>query len=254
MARNPKSPISYNSNPRKRSQEKLLKTIELLTKFKSSTRKLILNNLKLASHSHHRYLNKMESQGILKKIDLYSLKSKAIYILGEVGIGIASELINSNHSFTVNPLKLNYLNIRHDLAVQKAVLDRSKTSSYKSEWEIKSDPTVYYKTPDAILYDEGKIIAFEVELTAKSDKRLYKAFFEHCQNLENGNYNHVIYLFHNKSLKEYYYSKFVNEKWFTYKTTSQNRLVVDSQFDKNITEKHKENFCFIHDEDILNFW
>jgi DNA-binding MarR family transcriptional regulator len=218
MARNPKNPKEYISNSRGRFNEKLKIVLELLLQFHFSTRELILERLGLATHSHHDYFKGLEKKGILRRTDVYSLRTRFIYILTPAGKELAYTLLtDSPIQYSTDINKVNHTTLRHDLAVQKSVICRLKDyDSYASEKNLGVLLEGSNKLPDACLIKNAEKTMLEVELTPKNDKRIFRALVAHAESLIKNQYQKVIYIFPTKTLRDYYYQRFTQTAWPTY--------------------------------------
>jgi hypothetical protein len=259
MARNPKSPKEYiNQDPIKRNKEKLDKIILWLAQFHYSTRKIMAKMLGLNINSHHAYFKKLEDRKILKRTEAYSIRSD-IYVLTSIGKELAAEKINPLFiDYPIESIKINHSNLRHNLAVQKIVIKLINEHKYDLFFSEKNIHAVtnysFEKKPDAllILEKDSKKTMLEVELTAKSDRRIFKAFQDHCKGLVNQSYETVIYVFQTQTLKNYYEIRFKQEIWPEYK---QNENGVWIKHAKNLeitpSKNIKEKFEFKVEENML---
>lgn len=233
MPRNPKNPKEYVRNSRSRSNEKLELLLEMLFKFHVSTKELILRRMGLATNSHYNYFRKIEQQDLIKKVPVYSIRSKHVYMLTNLGKQIAYEKLNEAAEYSTDPNKINHSFLRHDLAVQKAVIDRlSPNTKFTSERHLPKLSLGEKKKPDACLEDEGKKTVLEVELTPKSDVRIYRAFTALADAILNNHYQEVIYIFPTDAIKKYYLERFNKILWPTY-----------HQNEKGLWVSHGANFA-----------
>ena len=87
--------------------------------------------------------------------------------------------------------------IRHNLAVQQAILTVPGVRNYILESRIGEQDTVDGKRPDALLElgaSPGQYVALEIELTEKRGRDLDQAIWRNVQALEQGKYLCIIYV------------------------------------------------------------
>lgn len=219
MPRNPKSPVEYTSQPRQRAKEKLEIVLEMLVLFHYSTRGLLLQRLGLATHSHHNYFKMLEDRGLIRKVETYSSRSKFVYLLTPIGKELAAEklvdkLLDKVIHYITDVARINHSNLRHDLAVQKAVIERLHDfDSFTPEKFLTNLPVVDKKKPDACLEKNGIKTMLEVELTPKNDRRIFRAFSSHAEALLKHFYHKVVYIFPSQTLANYYKTRFDQAMW-----------------------------------------
>jgi DNA-binding MarR family transcriptional regulator len=256
MPRNPKNPKDYTTEPRQRYEDKLDKILELLVQFHHSTRHLLLLRLGLATHSHHTYFKKLEKKGILRRAETFTIRSRTVFMLTPLGKELAAEkMIDNVINYTTDASKINHSSLRHDLAVQKAVITRlHEYDKFMSEKFLPNIKLKDKKKPDAFLEKNKSITALEVELTAKSDQRIFRALNSHAQALLNQHYQQVLYIFPSNTLKNYYQERFNQQSWPVYQQNEHGFWIRHSN--DFFPEKHPslcENFKFIYEKTLLDF-
>lgn len=258
MRRNPINPKEYiNTTPKERYIEKLNKILDLLLKFNFSTRKLMVLRLGLNINSHHDFFKKLEEKGIIRRIKVFSIQNKHIYILTSLGKSLSYERLNGKLIIPENKVdykKINHINLRHDLAVQKAVIQMSNqyntftSEKYMAPLKFNSD-----KKPDAFLERTGERLMLEIELTAKSDRRIFTAFKAHAEALIDKQYDKVQYIFSSMTLKNYYQSRFSKTDWPFYKQNKNGIYTSDEKkFLPDDYNNLREKFEFIANKSIVD--
>lgn len=254
MVRNKTNPRMYVDDPKKRSKEKTNELLRWLLQFHHSTRKIILEKLKLNVHSHHTYFKKLINKGILQRVRVYSINERFVYMLTNLGKELATELYDEAIKYSTDQSKINHAELRHSLAIQNAVLIFGKESTkFLSEKFIDRNMYSDKKRPDAALIDQNHITMLEIELTPKKDERIFRAFVAHHDALKKGTYQKTLYLFSNKTLKEYYLKRFNSEEWPTFakennKWKNKNDPLLHSQI-----QHIKEKFEFIEENRIIRY-
>ena len=251
MARNPKNPIDYIENPKERANEKLDLLLGWLIQFHHSTRQILLKRMQLATHSHHTYFQRLEKQGILQKVRVYSINSRYIYMLTNLGKQMAIEKTGCIGNYSTDKNKLNHSGLRHNLSVQNSVIKYlAEYEEFKAEKYIKNLKFNDKKKPDACLISSNLKAMLEVELTPKSDKRIFVALNAHLEALTESVYQKVIYVFPTKTLKNYYLDRFNQPSWPIYQQNERESWV--QKKDHSESDKiFKEKFEFIYDETLL---
>lgn len=253
MPRNPKNPKDYTAEPRQRADEKLNIVLDMLIQFHHSTRELLLQRLGLATHSHHTYFKTLEKKGFIRRVDVFSIKNRFVYMLTPLGKELAAEktLTEAIH-YQTDISKINHSSLRHDLAVQKFIVSQlSHYEKFTSERFLPDLGLSNKKKPDACLEKDNFKTMLEVELTAKSDQRIYRAFHSHAEALIAGTYQKVLYVFPSSTIKNYYLTRFKQPSWPCY---LQNQRGAWLKHDDFYPEHHscvQDGFEFISDESLI---
>lgn len=253
MQRNPKNPTEYTEKPKERSNEKLELLLKWLIQFHCSTRQILLKRMKLATHSHHTYFQKLEKQGILQKIRVYSINSRHIYMLTNLGKQIAIEKTGDISNYSTDKNKLNHSGLRHNLAIQNSVIKyMSEYENFMAEKYLTNLKFSDKKKPDACLILGDTKTMLEVELTPKSDKRIFIALNAHLNSLIENYYQKVIYVFPTNTLKNYYVERFNQKSWPIYEKNEKGLWIAKNEkFHTEIHIKFKENLIFKYDKSLL---
>ena len=203
-----------------RGQEKVRLTLAWLALFHFSTLAVLAKRLSIQTNTTSRLLRKLKSQGLVQEVSIVTIRHKA-FMLTQQGLTYHREHTTHCLSYQTAPSKINIANARHDLQVQLAVVRRlEKTMEIVSDralmrWQLK-------KTPDALLSVPHKKIALEVELTTKTDKRIFIGYEAHAKAvLIDKRYDEVEYIFTSKSRKAYYEKRFFQDAWPAYCFDSQ---------------------------------
>lgn len=99
--------------------------------------------------------------------------------------------------YDLDPSAISHRLIRHNLAVQQAILTVPGVRSYILESRMAEQDTLDGKRPDALIELEanpGRYMALEIELTEKRGRDLDQAIWRNFQSLEQGGYLFVIYV------------------------------------------------------------
>ncbi len=140
-------------------------------------------------------LKQFESMELIKSNSLQLGNSKNFRIVGITPNGLLwCDDKNNNYKkpcFDVGRVALSTIN--HRLDVQRC---RLKASGYNNlNWlaESKLPKDLSYR-PDAIIHLEDRIVALELERTAKTRKRYQQIIVQHLRQIKQGHYDHVHYV------------------------------------------------------------
>ncbi len=251
--RNKKLPSDYLSlAPRDRQKEKLNIIYEWLLEFHYSTRQMLLQRLGLATHLHKKYFASLEEKGILKKTEVFQIKSKFIYMLTTSGERLALEKHGEKKEYLTGHKRIKHNALRHDLAVQNYVIKMLPDHEcFIGERYIENFNLGYNKKPDACLCVGGIRRMLEVELTPKSVDRIYVALSTHARALSQGLYDEVIYVFPTKTLRNYYLKYFMMDEWPLLEKNGRGNWLRNPDFNLNIDQFGvREAFRFLVDETV----
>lgn len=256
MPRNPKHPQEYVANPRDRADEKLSALLKFLAQLHHSTRKLMLRYLGLATHSHHTYFKKLVERGILQRVRVYSINCRHVYMLTALGRELAAESMPEYAlNYSINPNSINYSGLRHDLAIQKAIIDRRlDCDEFVAEKYLPNLELSEKKLPDACLIKDEQKTMLEIELTPKNNKLIFRAFNAHAEALLDKKYQQVLYIFPSAQLCKYYQKRFNQPKWPFYKQNQRGLWVKqdDSEFVADDHTNLRQQFSFIYENDLAD--
>lgn len=99
--------------------------------------------------------------------------------------------------YDLDPASISHRLIRHNLAVQQAILTVPRVRSYIIESAMGEQDTLDGKRPDALVELEaypGQYVALEIELTEKRGRDLDQTIWRNVQALEQGKYLCIIYV------------------------------------------------------------
>jgi hypothetical protein len=254
MARNPKNPRLYTKDPRGRADEKLNIILKMLVDFHHSTKELMLQRLSLATDSHHQYFKKLEEKGILKKIEAPSIRNNFVYMLTAIGIELATERLNLVVNYQLDGHKINHNNLRHDLAIQKIMISKIDEYDYFVPERFLSEINISNeKQPDGCFIKNNKKTVLEVELTAKTDRRIHKAFISHAKAVLRKDYENIIYVFSSTSTRNYYFDRFNEKIWklYIYQNDKKSWIRDKENFTPDDYVGLRNSFAFVVENDLI---
>lgn len=198
-----------------RGEEKVRLALEWIAIFHFSTLPIIAKRLKISENTAFRFIKKLKAQGLIRGFETYVIR-RELLMLTVHGLGYCTELTERIFNYSTEPSKVSLSRVRHDLIVQEAVADRvGQGDSFCSDRQLGTDRRS--KIPDALIEKVGgQKIALEIELTPKTDERIYIGFENHLKALHESTYDRVVYLFKTKTLHEYYLKRFESDAWPAY--------------------------------------
>jgi len=151
--------------------------------------------------------------------------------------------------YNPDPSKINLTLVPHDLSVQKAVLNRmSSLTDHKPERLLGREGESRVKIPDALVSADGlHHTAIEVELTAKTDKRMYMALIDHLRAMRDERYHAVEYVFTKPSLRDYYKQRFDRPEWPVYRFNKEKRRWFEADKLFTPSDDIRDRFKFTHE-------
>jgi hypothetical protein len=153
------------------------------------------------------YALRLVRNGYIKQVDLPSTHLSPLFMLTELGLQEAEKIETRHHHYDVNPSSIKQQIVRHNLAIQQAILVVPGVLSYSTEAMFDEKDIFDAKRPDALFEIEGfegYKIALEVELSEKRGRELEQAIHRHVNSLTQNKYHGVIYVTNNPSIAEKY--------------------------------------------------
>lgn len=199
-----------------RGEEKTRLLLEWVASFQFTTVAILAKRMGVSENTALRFVQKMKARDIVRGVPSGVVRSELI-MLTAGGADYCAQMVSQLFTFVTKPSKLTYGRILHNLAVQKAVVARvGRDTPFWGERQLRKHN--WGKTPDAMIEHEDLKWVYEVELTAKEDKRIYIAFQRHIKGLFLNRYDRVVYAFEKQNLLDYYKARFDAEKWVVYQS------------------------------------
>ena len=213
-----------------RGREKIEAVICWLARFGFSDRKVLANLLDVTKAGNSAFFRRLASSSFIRTHEMpdiaYVGRPRILYSLTDSGYGYASMLL-PDLEIKRKPALPTWITQVHSLAIQRDLIRQERDglcASYVSEIEL-SRMTLAH-SPDAILTRvDGSREALEIELTQKSESRIYHIFLGHVRNIGEGAYRHVRYIFRSPGLRKKYESLYLREVWPIYKVNSRTRKI-----------------------------
>lgn len=165
----------------------------------------------LLGTSQRDYLWRLSKQGLLQAVDAPGLPIGKVWMLTKDGVTVAMEVTGEIFDYDTRPSSIDYADLRHDLAVQRAVFS---VGCIDETWpdRILGADLPGQKRPDAIVIfwppDESPghtyHCAVEVELTPKKGRELDQALLAAGKLIEEQTVGSVEYFSPSLALLEHY--------------------------------------------------
>nr|WP_320116419.1 hypothetical protein [uncultured Desulfuromonas sp.] len=201
----------FTGNAHQRGQEKVEKILLWLVEYQYSTSKILSDVLAVNPDGQRSFFSGLVKQGILQKTAVPTVR-EGLYLLTVEGKKMAEMVTEKALVYRTEPSRISVAIVRHNLAVQKAVLARL-SDGIQHTFERFLDFADRDKLPDAVLKDGHIKTALEVELSHKKTARIFRAFLDHVNAIKANHYHIVEYVFPSTTLRDNYRKKFDAEQW-----------------------------------------
>lgn len=207
---------------RTRHEEKKTAILRWLSYYHYSTADILCEHLGIKNKN---IFSRMAKSNFIRSVKTDVLNYDLI-MLTKLGLSLAREFVPEAANYSINPHSISDRLIRHNLSVQMYLNDNADSiTKVTPEKAISFDQVS--KVPDALLMQNGRRVALEVERHHKSDSRIYMAFYEHALAIGKFNYyDAVTYVFPTPALKNKYLRVFKNPLWPLYEYDSHRRRYV----------------------------
>ena len=165
-------------------------------------------------NTHHvtPWLNSLAERGVLRRLTGLTLYPRLpIYLLTHTARELHPPLIGATLASPAHVQRL----LRTSYALHELSL-RYVVAGLRDPLAARLPDHDLSPRPDALLHDLAGRHALELELSAKSTPRVYRALSEHAEALEAGRYDAVRYLFSNETCCALYRTKFAALAWPQY--------------------------------------
>lgn len=176
-----------------------------------------------------KFFSQLESSGLVATSKAPGLPFK-IYKLSEAGLEMARFLLPEQE--IVKKKIPSWIYLVHSFSIQKAMLARrDEVEMFLPE---KSIDGLKHKPDGIMVLKDGSKVALEVELSKKSNPRIFSIYILHLRNIRENHYDKVLYLFQNENLKDLYSKNCSEPIWPVYVLNEKRKLVLhttQSSFD-----------------------
>lgn len=198
---------------RKRFKEKVDFVVLWLLEFGCSTPSLMCRAMDLNRANQGHFFLSLKKSGLVRTIK-NPLVGEEIYLLSVEGKNHGAFLSEKAEKYWLSPSKVVMSTTVHSFSIQRTIAERWGVSlPFKFQSERFIEHIHQSKRPDALIDDEGVVVALEVELTQKSSSRIFLGFLNHLEALKEGLYQKVLYVFPSEALKKSYVKRFDQPEW-----------------------------------------
>lgn len=240
-----------------RHDEKVTLVLDWLGEHRYATAAILASLLGIGVNATRRFLNRLQQKGWLHCATVSSQRAP-VWLLTTLGKSTISAMLGKHYLWPTEISKVSFHSLRHDLIAQEYLLQhRNQYARYLTERRLKQErklvePGMQQKIPDLVLVTSHERQAIEIELTAKSQDRIYCAYVEYVTALKEGRYDKVIYVFDKPALLDKYKALFNRQQWPTFRYHGKHRKLlpqVDSRGRRIVFEPHRhhdvaQRFCF----------
>ncbi len=202
--RSPRATLPAGVSPAARGFEKRQQALSWLRQWHYSTNDMVC---KLIGISDSGYLAKLQHRGLVERVSAPTLPARCVYVLTAAGLMETLAESDDLSPYPREPSRLNHSLLRHQLAVQRTILNLDGLRQSVPERLLAASGKAGDKYPDALVKTDKTAphhAAVEVELTPKYGRELDQAMLAHLAALRRGDYGFVIYTSPSQALLERY--------------------------------------------------
>ena len=195
--------------------EKMVIVFSWLLEFRFSTPKILTNVLGLSITSTPRFFSGLIKNGFIKVLKNVHTDKERLFMLTQLSVDFlnAREIDVSNAVTKAGRLE-RYSMILHDIGVQNFVFSKISTCS-EVVWDTNIVDIDSKCRPDALMKisSNGQFVGIEYERWRKNLKRIYSSFVNHSNQMIDGHYKGVYFIFNSESDRIHYQELFNSERW-----------------------------------------
>lgn len=201
-------------NKHARYEEKRDLLICWILEFQYTTINIFCMVMKLKRTNQSRFILSLKKSGLFHFVKS-PLHREEIIILSKLGREYSAMLSPKHESYSMTQSRITSSTLVHSLQIQKSIIRRCDDIKFPFNFffEKSIHDIEVGKRPDALIDFDGTVTALEIELTQKNNKRIYLGFLEQIENMRQGHYANVEYVFLSDSMTRIYQNKFDAESW-----------------------------------------
>lgn len=214
-------------NPRAMRREKQQLVLDWLLEFRFSSVDLLARRLGLTRQTSSRFFRGLRDTGLVQRFTHAYFNHEQYYMLTRAGVAYLDATgRETTHACTAPSRLIRYAPVRHDLAVQQAML-RRLPHYLEVIWDRHIRLPAPYDRPDLLMQNTARHwIAVEYERSRKADNRIYMSLRKHAQAIIERHYNAVYYLFPHDADRVHYQTLFEAPEWPEYKVNRHTGKIV----------------------------
>jgi len=236
--------------PKAVKKEKKRLVLDWLLEFQVSSFSLLATRIGQNKTNANRFFNALvNEQVILRFRDAHSIHSRCVMLRVE-GVRYLKKLDREvEHAITRRVRLPRYSPVLHNLAVQTVILKR--LDKYK---EVISNRNIqlgdHWDRPDALLKLENKNreywLALQVVRWQWNEREVYLSFMSHINNMNEGHYVRVVFVFLSKEMCVFYEKLFSETSWPRYKRRVRSGLIdpLEGSLELDQADELRKHFTF----------
>jgi len=212
--------------------EKMVIVFSWLLEFRFSTPRILTNVLGLSITSTPRFFSGLIKNGFIRVLKNVHTDKERLFMLTQLSVDFlnAREFDVSN-AVTKSGRLERYSMVLHDVGVQRFVFSKMSTCS-EVVWDKNIVDIDSKCRPDALMRksSNGQFVGIEYERWRKNLKRIYSSFVNHSNQMIDGHYKGVYFIFNSESDRIHYQELFNSERWPLFSQHAGGQLSHTGQF------------------------
>ena len=196
-------------------EEKMIILFNWILEFRFSTPRILAKVLELKITSTPRFFSGLIKDGFIKKVGNVHTDKERLFMLTQLSVDFleAREFDVSNAITKAGRLE-RYSMILHDIGVQDVICSKINTHS-EVVWDKHILGIDSKCRPDALMkkVSNGYLVGVEYERWRKNLGRIYSSFVNHANQMVEGHYGGVYFIFNSDVDLIHYKKMFDSERW-----------------------------------------
>ena len=233
-----------SASAKPRNEEKKLEILRWLACFHYSTADILCDLLGIKNRN---IFYRMSKYKMIRSVKT-DVINKDLWLLTSVGLSLAREIAPEAARYSLDPNRIAMRLVRHNLSLQIYIIKNAHNITKITPEKCLHLPNIS-KLPDALIVQNGSIVAVEIERHHKSDARVYMGLYEHALAIGKYQYYDVVnYVFPTDALKNKYLRLFNCPTWPLYEYNEARKRFVEKPLPWEIPKNIGLKFNFITTE------
>jgi len=212
--------------------EKMVIVFSWLLEFRFSTPRILTNVLGLSITSTPRFFSGLIKNGFIRVLKNVHTDKERLFMLTQLGVDfLKAREFDVSNAVTKSGRLERYSMVLHDVGVQRFVFSKMSTCS-EVVWDKNIVDIDSKCRPDALMRksSNGQFVGIEYERWRKNLKRIYSSFVNHSNQMIDGHYKGVYFIFNSESDRIHYQELFNSERWPLFSQHAGGQLSHTGQF------------------------
>ena len=212
--------------------EKMVIVFSWLLEFRFSTPRILTNVLGLSITSTPRFFSGLIKNGFIRVLKNVHTDKERLFMLTQLGVDfLKAREFDVSNAVTKSGRLERYSMVLHDIGVQGFVFSKMSTCS-EVVWDKNIVDIDSKCRPDALMRksSNGQFVGIEYERWRKNLKRIYSSFVNHSNQMIDGHYKGVYFIFNSESDRIHYQELFNSERWPLFSQHAGGQLSHTGQF------------------------